>query len=258
MVATVKPLIVIVGPTASGKSDLAMMLAKRFNGEIICADSQTIYRGMDIGTAKPTKTDQALIPHHLLDIRNPDESYSVAQFQRDAQEAIADINTRGKLPIMVGGSGLYIDSVIYNYSFISDGQRDDVNPRHLAKDVGLKDKELRDDTLIIGIQRNPEELEARIVERIDRMVEAGLIDEVKNLVAKYGRDAVGLSNIRYQIFAEYLAGLISLDEAMQKFARNDMLLSKKQKTWFKRNKSIHWMNNREDAVAITTTFLNNY
>lgn len=253
-----KPLVVILGPTASGKSDLALMLAKKFNGEIICADSQTIYRGMDIGTAKPSREDKALAIHHLLNIRNPDESYSVAQFQRDAQDAIADINTRGKLPIMVGGSGLYIDSVIYNYSFISDGQRDDVNPRHLAKDVGLKDKELRDDTLIIGVQRNPEELEARIVERTDRMVETGLIDEVKNLVAKYGRDAVGLSNIRYQIFADYLAGSISLDESMQKFVRNDMLLSKKQKTWFKRNKSIQWVDNSSKAVEITTTFLNNY
>ena len=90
------------------------------------------------------------------------------------------------------------------------------------------------------------------------MVETGLIDEVKNLVAKYSRDAVGLSNIRYQIFAEYLAGLISLDEAMQKFVRNDMLLSKKQKTWFKRNKSIQWVDNSSKAVEITTTFLNNY
>ncbi|HMS23397.1 MAG TPA: tRNA (adenosine(37)-N6)-dimethylallyltransferase MiaA [Candidatus Saccharibacteria bacterium] len=258
MVAKVKPLVVVLGSTASGKSDLAMMLAKRFNGEIICADSQAIYRGMDIGTAKPSREDRALVKHHLLDIRNPDESYSVAQFQQDAQEAIAGINTRGKLPIMVGGSGLYIDSVIYNYSFISDGQRDDVNPRHLAKNVGPTNKELREDTLIIGIQRNPEELEARIVERTDGMVEAGLVGEVKNLVTKYGRDAMGLSNIRYQIFADYLAGLIGLDEAMQKFVRNDMLLSKKQKTWFKRNKSIQWVSNSSKAVEITTTFLNNY
>lgn len=252
------PLLVVIGQTASGKTALSIELAQKFNAEIICADSQTIYRGMDVGTAKPTKEDQALIPHHLLDIRNPDEPYGVAQFQQDALKAIADIYARGKLPIMVGGSGLYIDSVIYNYSFASNGRRDSINPRHLAEDVGPKDKHLRDNTLVVGIQRDAEELEARIVERTDSMVEGGLIDEVKNLVAEYGRDAVGLSNIRYQILADYLAGLISLGEAKQNFVRNDKLLAKKQKTWFKRNKSIHWINNREDAVAITTTFLNKY
>ncbi len=251
------PLVVVVGETASGKTALGLELAEKFGGEIICADSRTIYRGMDIGTAKPTNEEQSIVPHHLLDIRNPDETYTVAQFQADAREAIIDISSRGKLPIMVGGSGLYIDSVIYDYSFYSDGIRDKSNPRHLADGSGSQDKVLRANTLVIGIQRDKGDLENRIKKRVDIMLEAGLVDEVSRLIAKYGRDKPALSGICYQIFADYLEGRISLDEARQKFVHGDMVLAKKQRTWFKRNKSIHWVNNSGVAVDITTTFLNN-
>src|SRR5690554_3992440 len=103
------PLVVIVGQTASGKSALAMHLARRFNGEIIAADSRTVYRDMDIGTAKPTPKDRAAVPHHLIDIVDPDESFNVADFQRLANAAIKDVARRGKLPILVGGTGLYVD-----------------------------------------------------------------------------------------------------------------------------------------------------
>lgn len=251
------PLVVIVGETASGKTALGLELAEKFGGEIICADSRTIYRGMDIGTAKPTNEERSIVPHHLLDIRNPDETYTVAQFQADAREAIIDISSRGKLPIMVGGSGLYVDSVIYDYSFSSNADHDTANKRHLAKGTGPQNKKLRANTLIIGIERDRDDLEFRITERVDAMLEAGLVDEVGRLIAKYGRDKPALSGICYQIFADYLEGRISLDEARQKFVRGDMVLAKKQRTWFKRNKSIHWINNSGVAVDITTTFLNN-
>ena len=114
---TEQPLVVIAGPTASGKSELAMKLAERFNGEIICADSRTIYKNMDIGTAKPTKLDQKAITHHLLDMIEPGELFSVYDFQQQAKAAINAIRSSGKLPIMVGGTGLYIDSVVFYYYF---------------------------------------------------------------------------------------------------------------------------------------------
>lgn len=256
MAAVTSPLIVIVGETASGKTALGIELAQKFGGEIICADSRTIYRGMNIGTAKPTAEEQALVPHHLLDIRDPDETYNVAQFQKDAFECIEDILDRGKLPIMVGGTGLYVDSVIYNYTFSSDGQRDPVNPRHLL-DGRAADKKLRDNTLVIGIRKDRDDLDVRIQKRVEAMLAAGFVDEVRELVDKYGPDDVAVRGIGYQCFVDCLAGRLTLAEASEKFVHGDKVLAKKQRTWFKRNKSIHWLNNREDAVAITTTFLNN-
>jgi tRNA dimethylallyltransferase len=110
----VAPLIVIVGETASGKSALAMELAQKFDGEIICADSWTVYKGFDIGTAKPTAADRKLVPHHLLDVADPAVGFSAAVFQRMAKQVIEDITARGKIPLLVGGTGLYVDSILYD------------------------------------------------------------------------------------------------------------------------------------------------
>lgn len=255
MAAVTSPLIVIVGETASGKTALGIELAQKFGGEIICADSRTIYRGMDIGTAKPTLKEQALVPHHLLDIRDPDETYNVAQFQKDALACIEEISGRGKLPIMVGGTGLYVDSVIYNYAFSSDGPRDPVNPRHLLAGQAA-DKKLRDNTLVIGVRKDKEDLDVRIQKRVEAMLKAGFVDEVRGLVDKFGAEDVAARGIGYQYFVEYLAGHMSLDEASEKFVHGDKVLARKQRTWFKRNKSIHWLDDPSKAVAITTTFLN--
>jgi tRNA dimethylallyltransferase len=117
------PLLVIVGETASGKTELSLRLAKQFNGEIICADSWTVRREANIGTAKPTEEEGAAVPHHLLDIVAPDEDFTAAVFKRLANQAIGDISNRGKLPIMVGGTGLYVDGVIYDYGFLAAGDR---------------------------------------------------------------------------------------------------------------------------------------
>ena len=111
-------LLVIVGETASGKSALAMQMAKQYNGEIIAADAWTVYRGFDIGTAKPSAAEQAAVPHHMLDVADPATGFSAAVFKRLAEPIITDIHARGKLPILVGGSGLYIDSILYDYSFL--------------------------------------------------------------------------------------------------------------------------------------------
>lgn len=249
------PLIVIVGETASGKTTLGIELAKKFNGEIICADSRTIYSGMDIGTAKPTPQERKIIPHHLLDIRIPKQTYTVAQFQRDAKRCIDKITARGHLPIMVGGSGLYVDAVIFNYSFANKGERDVLNPRHVASNDAPKDHKIRSNTSIIGVRRDTAVINERINHRVTRMLDDGLLDETQSLVKLYGRNNEVLRGSGYYIWDDYLHGILTLDEAKVKFVRMHKLLAKKQRTWFKRNKSIQWLDNGGGSVAIATTFL---
>ncbi len=282
------PLVVILGQTASGKSAMAMELARRFNGEIIAADSRTVYRGMDIGTAKPSKVDQRQVRHHLLDIVNPNQRFSVADFQQRAFEAIDDVASRGKVPFLVGGSGLYIDAVIYNFRFrkqpdpderkklerltVSELQRllrqqdiplpaNEHNPRHLirtletAGEVGRRTK-LRPKTLVIGLAKSAADLESAIRTRIDRMVEGGFAAEVASLLSQYGSEWPALQAPGYIEFREYLAGQLTLDEATQQFVRAHLQYAKRQMTWFKRSKDIIWISKTEDAVDLVTTFLN--
>ncbi len=284
----VSPLIVIVGETASGKSALAIELAKQFDGEIICADSRTVYKGMDIGTAKPTSEEQAVVPHHLLDIITPDKSFSAADFQRTANQMITDIVARGKLPIMVGGTGLYIDSVLFDFEFrrpAESAERERLeamsvhelqaeiaraglqlpenlqNKRHLMRTietggvVGSR-HDLRPNTLVLGLRVEREELEKRIAARTDAMVQAGFVEEVRGLGEQYGFDAPGLQAPGYKAFRKYLAGESDMSSARDEFIKNDLHLAKRQRTWFKRNKSIQWLGDRSLAVDIVTTFLN--
>ncbi len=282
------PLIVIVGTTASGKSTLAIELAKKFNGEIVCADSRTVYKGMDIGTAKPTQDDQALVPHHLLDVVTPNKRFGAADFKKLAVQAIEDISKRGKLPILVGGSGLYIDSVVYDFSFRESGDpkersrlealsvsqlqaelrsagiplpNNPSNPRHLVRAIETKGEvpvrnPLRPHTLVLGLRMEKKALIGRIRKRVEAMVEAGLIDEARGLVAEYGHSAPALGAPGYKPITEYLNGTISLEEAKTQFIKNDMNLAKRQLTWFRRNKSIHWLEEQGEAVELVTTFLN--
>ncbi len=258
---THSPLLVIVGETASGKTALAIDLAEQFNGEIICADSRTVYIGMDIGTAKPTREEQDRVRHHLIDIVRPNERFTAADFKRLANEAITDIADRGKLPIMVGGTGLYIDSVIYDYQFNAQKrERDPQNPRHLLKDESsVWAHELRNDTLMIGLRVDREVLMKRVTDRVEAMVKSGFIDEIKVIVAHYTWGVAPLQAPGYRAFREYLEGSANLDEAKQQFVKNDLNLAKRQRTWFKRNKSIQWFNARQEQsniVDIVTTFLN--
>jgi tRNA dimethylallyltransferase len=286
--AAKSPLIVIVGETASGKSALAIELAQQFNGEIICADSRTVYRGMDIATAKPSKADRKKVAHHLLDIAQPDRPVTVAEFKKRTLQAIDDIVSRGKLPIMVGGSGLYIDAVLFDFEF--RGEADDKlraeltklsveelqhrlnmagiplpenvrNPRYLIRaletngQIGTR-KSLRPNTLIIGLQVDREVLRQRISERVDVMVETGFVDELERLVERYGWGIQALQAPGYKAFRGYMAGELSLEQAKQQFIKNDMALAKRQRTWFKRNSSIHWVKKQIESVDLVTTFLN--
>jgi tRNA dimethylallyltransferase len=247
-------LVVIVGQTASGKSALAMDLALKFKGEIICADSRTVYKGMDIGTAKPSKEDRKLVKHHLLDVVKPDQRFTAADFKQGATKAIDAIVAADKLPIMVGGTGLYIDAVLYDFGFSDGAGRDPENPRHAAKGSGSS-KPLRENTLIIGLEIDQETLRERIEKRVEHMVEEDFVEEVNSLLDKYGEDESAFNAPGYRPFIKHLNGQLSLEEAKQKFIQNDMQLAKKQKTWFKRNKSIHWASSSLEAVALTTTFL---
>jgi tRNA dimethylallyltransferase len=227
--ATVNKLLVIVGATASGKSQAAMHLAQQHNGELICADSRTIYRGMDIGTAKPSAADQKLVPHHLLDIIEPDQKFTVAQFQKLANQAIADVQARGNLPILVGGTGLYIDSVIYNYSFGKEPSR----------------QALRPDTLVLGVRQPDAELRRRINQRIDDMFAQGLEAEVRALAKRYGWAAPGLTALGYRQWRPFLEPLQGADKittqmVQEQIAKDTWQYARRQKTWFRRSTDIHW------------------
>lgn len=248
----VAPLVVVVGETATGKTALALQLAERFNGEIICADSRTIYRELDIGTAKPSREDRARLRHYLVDIVEPNERFTAAEFKQLAGQAMEDIHRRRKLPIMVGGTGLYVDSVLFDYGFAPpSSERDAENPRHLSKEVPRVRRPLRANTLILGLQIDREVLKKRVSGRIERMVGEGVLEEVRRLSQYYGWEAPALQAPGYKAFREYLEGRIGLDEAKALFVKYDLALAKRQRTWFKRNKDIQWLP-YDDAVEEAT------
>lgn len=242
----VPKLVVIVGETASGKSALALELARRLGGEIICADSTTVRKGVDIGSAKPTPEERLTVPHHMLDLANPDVPFTAAQFKQLAVEAIDAIAGRGKLPIMVGGSGLYVDGVIYDYTFFGKGEAVDRD-------------ELRANTLVLGLKTEREILKARIVERVDEQLAAGLEKEVRGLAERYGWSCEALKAVGYAQWREYFEGTDTLDDTRRKIIKATLDLAKRQRTWFKRNKSIQWVYtpvNLSQVVESVTTFLN--
>lgn len=282
------PLIVIVGETASGKSALAMEVAKKYNGEIICADSRTIFKGMDIGTAKPTGEDQQAIKHHLLDIINPGEEFTVVDFKRAAEAAIADITSRGKLPVMVGGTGLYVDAVVFNYSFAAKSDPklrerleaqsiDDLrgmlkkegitfpesekNKRHLIRIYERRGTStnnraaIRDNTCMIGLVIPRALLRQRIYDRIQQMMDRGILDEVRVIGERYGWQTEAMTANIYRIFAEVIQGRKRVGEAMGEAAQADIHLAKRQRTWFKRNPSIKWFETPETAHLAVEEFL---
>lgn len=285
-----KPLIVIVGETGSGKSALALKLAQKFNGEIIAADSRTIYMGMDIGTAKPSDKDRKQVPHHLLDIIEPNEHFTAAQFKNLAMAAITDIHKRGKLPIMVGGTGLYIDSVIFDYDFRppADPKRraelqklsieqlqaqlaaegialpaNDRNPRHLIRaletgGVPANKQALLPWTLALGITIEREELKQRLVKRTQEMIAKGLTREVKQLADSYGWETEAMSAVGYREWREYFEANRSLEQTHELIIKNTLAYARRQRTWFKRNKSIQWVHNQRETVDLTTTYLNTF
>jgi tRNA dimethylallyltransferase len=291
--SNVPKLLVIVGETASGKSSLALQLAQRFNGEIICADSWTVRKEVNIGTAKPSLSEQHLVPHHLVDIVEPDEDFTAAVFKHRAEDAIIDIFRRGKLPIMVGGTGLYIDGVLYNYGFLKQGDRqarrvlnnwstnqlleyvknagidlgsiDINNKRRLIRLIETdgaqpSKSDLRPNSISIGLKYERDALNQKIVSRVDSMIKNGLEDEVYSLSKRYGWDCEALKGIGYSQWQGYFIGQQTIEETRQQIIKATLELAKRQRTWFKRNKSIHWFStpiNMNEVVAYITTNLDN-
>ena len=282
-------LVVIVGETASGKSALAMEVAERFDGEIIAADSWTVYRGFDIGTAKPSNTEKQRIPHHLIDIREAADGFNAAMYKNLAGAAIADVGSRGKLPILVGGTGLYVDSVLFDYHFlptVAQSVRDQRNLKNLdellaearTKNINLdgidirnkrriiraletggqrpKKGQMRPNVLIIGIKSNSNELRQRITKRVAAMSALGLENEVRTLSQKYGWDTEPMKGIGYREWQQYFSGNQTLEETKEKIIGSSMNLAKRQRTWFKRNKDIQWTTRPSEAIDLVTTFLN--
>lgn len=290
-----KKLLVILGPTASGKSDLAIKIAKLFNGEIISADSRQIYKEMNIGTAKPIKDNL----HHLLNLTNPDKHFSAAQYKELAYKTIKDIQNRGKLPILCGGTGLYISSIIENWQFPkvppqeklrkalekkssqrlfeiyqkldTEGARfiDKKNKRRLIRAIEVckaynkpfsqqrKSNKSLFDTLIIGIKLPKEELKRRIALRIKKMIKMGLETEVKTLIRKY-KWIPALQTIGYQEWKEYFdknIGNINKKEVQNLIELHTIQYSKRQMTWFKKMKNVQWINNQKKAIQLVSDFI---
>ncbi len=291
MVAKPNPLVVILGPTASGKTALAIKVAKKFNGEVICADSWTVYKGFDIGTAKPTKAEQASIKHHLLDVAEPQDGFSVVEFKRLALDIINDIESRSRLPIIVGGAGLYVDSVIFDYTFLPAGEADararlnqmsisqlmsDINVRSIdISGIDTRNKRrlirllesggqrpaksgLRAGSVLIGMDVEPLELKKRITDRVTTMLNSGLEQEVKNLSLRYGWEVEPMKGIGYREFKPYFAGDKSIEEVKEAIVASSLRLVKKQRTWFKRNKNIHWFDDDKKATDFLSNELNTY
>lgn len=285
---TKPPLLLLVGPTAVGKTELAIRLAERLNGEIVSADSRLFYRGMDIGTAKPTPAEQARAPHHLIDVADPDETWSLAMFQQAAQGIIADIHARGRLPLLVGGTGQYVRAVTQGWTppeVVPDERlraelekmKDErgkewlyeklksldpeaaavIDLRNVRRTIralevifttGRKFSEQRGqsespyDLLTIGLKRPREELYARVDARIEAMFAAGLLDEVRALLARgYSPELPSMSGIGYRECCQVMGGQMSGEQAQVQMKRITRVFVRRQGNWFKESDpNIHW------------------
>lgn len=247
---TTRPIPIILGPTGSGKTAIGIELARELNGEIISADSRTIYKGLDLGTAKPTLAERQGIPHHGFDLVNPGDRFTVADWKTFAEQKIFEIQSKNKLPIIVGGTGLYIDALIFDYQFhgptgakINDFEQKTCSDR----------KEVKGNFLLIGLDIPREELRDRLKTRIDQMFTPELLDESKKVVQSNISNLATLGNI-YRFAEAYRTGKITLKEAKQKAFYADYHLAKRQLTWFKRNPAIIWLSPNQAISYILRKF----
>lgn len=290
-----QPLIILTGPTASGKTALSVALARRIGGEIISADSMQVYRHMDVGSAKVTREEMDGIPHHLIDVLEPEEAFNVTRFQEMAKAAVEEIRKNGHIPIVAGGTGFYIQALLYDIDFTeNDGDmayRHELEQTAAAQGPGVLHRLLRevDEPSANAIHENNvkrviralefykktgtrisdhneverkkespysfayyvltmdrERLYERIDMRVDRMIEDGLVDEVKRLRAMgCTRDMVSMQGLGYKEILDFLNGEMSLEEAVYVIKRDTRHFAKRQLTWFKRERDVSWINQEE-------------
>ena len=272
-----KKLIVIVGPTGVGKTKLSIELAKKFNGEIINADSTQVYKNMDIATAKVTEEEKEGMKHYLLDIKDITDDYSVCDFQKDARECIDNILSKNKVPIIVGGTGLYIKALLYDYTFEKNNDKHDysnlsneeiynklitINPNSkihknnrkrieraldVFENTGKlieedKTDKLLYDSFIIGLTTDRENLYKRINKRVDEMINNGLLEEAKNIYDTNIRTKAVLTPIGYKELFDYFDGNKSLEECIELIKLRSRRYAKRQYTWFNNQMNVKWFN----------------
>jgi len=285
-----KPLVSILGPTASGKTDLSIEIAKRFNGEVISADSRQVYKYMDIGTAKITQAEMQGIKHHMLDVVDPSSEFTLADYKRKGIKAINEVHLRQKLPILCGGTGLYFNAIIENYQIPQVPPQYDLrqklaqyyeengaealhkileehdpetakeihpnNVRYVIRAIEIcttnggkkvdKKGEKMFEAFNIGIDWPRDILYERINKRVHVQIEKGLLNEVKTLLMKgYNEKYPSISSLGYLELIEFLKGDVTMEQAIENIQKNTRNYCKRQQTWFRRYKDIHWVKGSE-------------
>lgn len=299
--------IVICGPTASGKTGFSVKVAKAMKGEIVSCDSMQIYKDMNIGTAKVTKEEMQGIPHYLIDFVSPDERYSVADFQKDAEKAIGEIVEKGKTPIVVGGTGLYVDTLVYHIQYpeietdlayrkqleeiiqeqgleAAYQKAKEIDPQAIEKissndqkrimrileiyhqtkktktqlELESRREEPPYEYLIYAIDMDREKLYDRINQRVDIMINQGLIEEVQELLKKYKDFPTAMQGLGYKEVVSYLKGDMTKEEMIETLKQETRRYAKRQLTWFRKNKEIKWIDGLRPAEENIQRILEDY
>lgn len=288
--------IVITGPTAVGKTKLSIELAKKLNGEIINADAMQVYKGLNIGTAKVTEKEKENIPHHLFDIKEVEEEYSIYNYQKDCRKVIDDILRRNKTPILVGGTGLYIKAALYDYKLSEEKTNntyDNLTTEEIYKELLKLDKDINIDknnrrrliralnyykenntsisnnktnkllydTIFIGLTTDREILYKKINQRLDNMIENGLLEEVKYYYDKNIKTKPLINGIGYKELYNYFDGLCSKEEAVEKIKQNSRHYAKRQYTFLNHQLNVVWFetdyNNFNNTIEKVSSYIKN-
>ena len=304
-----RKIIAIAGPTAVGKTKFALEVAKAFDGEIVSCDSMQLYKYMDIGSAKPSPEELRAVRHHLVDVIDPREPFSVAEYQKRAKDAIADIFARGRTPVVSGGTGLYLNALLYDMDFTADPgdpeyrdklrrladtegpeavhvllKKQDpaaaaiIHPNNVKRTIRALErlldgegqvrpfsgsfKETKDyDVLLAGLSRDRAELYDRIDRRVDMLIKAGLVDEVRRLMDMGLTESdISMKGIGYKEIIAYLEGQCDLDQAVSEMKKNTRHYAKRQLTWYRRYDKIYWLDisayrNDEEAIEELISWL---
>lgn len=267
------PLVVIVGPTASGKTGLAIKIAQKYGGEVISADSRAVYKGADIGAAKPSIIEQGGIPHWGIDLIEPGVRFTAADFQGYATQKIVEIRSRGRVPILAGGSGLYVNAVLFDYQFAPEpqpGEREKWEAKSIEElykycvenNIQLPENRhnkryvintiLRngysygaertpENDIIVGITTDRNVLRQKIQARIEQQFRTGVVDEALSLAKKYGWDNEAMTGNIYRAVRDCVENGMDMSVAIEQCRHRDWQLAKRQLTWFKRNEHIEWL-----------------